>query len=47
MITFRINLEVRSRVGTQHNETFRAWHRMQGSDKTPMKVNGSKTCSSL
>lgn len=34
---------VMSRVGVQHNETFRDWHQMQRRNTTSVKLNISKT----
>ena len=47
MASFAINLEVRSRVESQHNGTFRSWHEMQRKDTTLVKANGCKTSSSF
>ena len=34
-----------SRVGAQHNETFKGWHEMYRRDTSSVKSNGSKTSS--
>lgn len=44
-VNFTINLEVKIRLGVQHNETFREWHEMPGRDATLVKTNGSKASS--
>ena len=43
MVTFTINLEVMSRVGTPQNETFRGWLETQRRDKALVKISGSNT----
>ena len=45
MASFTINLEIRSRVGGQHNETFRARQERQRRDTTPVKTKGFKRIS--
>ena len=47
MVSFKINIEVMSRVRAQCNESFRGWHEMQRRDTTPVKINGSKARSSF
>ena len=47
MVSFTTNFDVKSRVGAQHNGTFRGWHEMQRRDTAPAKTNGSKTSNSL
>ena len=40
MVSFTINLEVMSKVGTQCNETFGRWHGMQRKDATQKRTSG-------
>ena len=47
MVSFAINLEVRSSVKSQHNGTFRSWHEMQRKDTTLVKASECKTSSSF
>ena len=42
MVSFRISLEVKSRVGAQLNENFSRCPEIQRSDTTSIKINGSK-----
>ena len=41
MVSFTVTLEVMSRLGAQHNETFKRWHEIQRNDTSPVKTNGS------
>ena len=45
MVSFKINLEVMSSVGTQKNETFRGSYEMQRRATTLVITNGSKIIS--
>lgn len=41
MVSFTVTLEVMSKLGAQHNETFNKWHEMPRDDISPVKTNGS------